>query len=142
MGGSESSAETKQSIKNDTDIAVKTTLKHIQQCSGTVINDSSQMFIVAGDNNSVVEAVLQQNNVYDQPNLNKCIQQTRTELDEKISTEQEAKQESTQTPTATTSTAIPILGAVGAQMGGAGGLIGGSAIFLIIIVIIIYYMFF
>jgi hypothetical protein len=115
---------------------VKTTLKHIQQCQGTVINDASQMFIVAGDNNSVIEAVMQQNNVYDQPNLNKCIQQTRTELDEKISTEQEAKQESTQTPTATTSTASA------GMIGGAGGLVGGGAIVFIIVALIIYYLFF
>lgn len=142
MGGSESEATSEQNIENKTRIAVENTVKHIQNCGGRVINDSSQMVIQSGSNNSIIDMVLAQNNIYDQPNLLKCVQQTQTELEDNISAEQEAAQAATQTPTATTSTAIPILGAVGAQMGGAGGLIGGSAIFLIVIGLIIYYLFF
>lgn len=137
MGGSESDATSEQKIKNDTKIAVKKTIEHIQKCGGTIINDMSQQVIIASNNARVMDIVLEQNNILNQPNAFKCFQQTRTELEDTISTDQEADQEAVQTPTSSN----PILGAA-AQIGIPG--IGGSMgiIGIIIIIFLIWYFLF
>ena len=145
MGGSESDAVSEQRIQNKTKIAVKNTLEHIQKCGGTLVNDMSQTVVVAGTNSKIVDFVLEQNNVLNQPDVFRCFQQTRSELEDRIASEQDADAKGEADAQATgATTAIPILGAAGqATLGGFG--LGGNLsgiLILAVIGLLIWWLFF